>query len=57
MLDEVLRWHEDGRAVSELWEAAIEVGGPGNITMALARLGPWNRGRLRAEAAPSHAGR
>ncbi len=31
--------HEDGRAVFKLRKAAIEVGGPDNITMALVRLG------------------
>jgi PPM family protein phosphatase len=36
---EVLRRHEDGRAVFELWRAAIEAGGPGGITMTLVRLG------------------
>jgi len=39
VLGEVLRRHQDGRAVFELWKAAIEAGGPDNITMALARLG------------------
>ena len=43
--------HEDGRAAFELWKAAVEVGGPDNVTMALVRLGTWNRGRLGAEAA------
>jgi len=35
----VLRQHEDGRAVFELWKAAIEAGGPDNITIALVRPG------------------
>ena len=37
MLDQVLRQQEDGRAVFELWKAAIEAGGPDNITIALVR--------------------
>src|SRR6184192_1307434 len=39
--------HEDGRAAFELWEAAVEAGGPDDITMALVRLRTWNRGRPR----------
>jgi PPM family protein phosphatase len=39
MLDEALRRHEDGRAVFELWKAAVEAGGPDNITIALVRPG------------------
>lgn len=39
VLDEVLRQHDDGRAVFELWKAAIEAGGPDNITVALVRVG------------------
>jgi PPM family protein phosphatase len=39
LLDQVLRRHRDGRAVFELWKAAIEAGGPDNITIALVRLG------------------
>jgi serine/threonine protein phosphatase PrpC len=39
VLDEVLRQHEDGRAVFELWKAAVEAGGPDNITIALVRPG------------------
>jgi PPM family protein phosphatase len=39
VLGEVLGRHQDGRAVFELWKAAVEAGGPDNITMALARLG------------------
>jgi len=37
VLDQVLRQQEDGRAVFELWKAAIEAGGPDNITIALVR--------------------
>jgi serine/threonine protein phosphatase PrpC len=37
--DEVLGQHEDGRAVFELWKAAVEAGGPDNITIALVRPG------------------
>jgi len=36
-LGEVLGQHEDGKAVFELWKAAIEAGGPDNITIALVR--------------------
>ena len=39
LLDQVLRRHQDGRAVFELWKAAIEAGGPDNIAIALVRLG------------------
>ena len=39
VLNEVLREHEDGRAVFELWKAAVEAGGPDNITIALVRAG------------------
>lgn len=39
VLEDVLARHQDGRAVSGLWKAAIEAGGPDNITMALVRLG------------------
>ncbi len=38
-LDELLRVHDDGRAAFELWRAAIEAGGPDNITLALVRIG------------------
>ncbi|MFI0785667.1 PP2C family protein-serine/threonine phosphatase [Streptomyces lydicus] len=38
-LDEVLRAHDDGRAAFELWRAAIEAGGPDNITLALVGVG------------------
>jgi PPM family protein phosphatase len=37
VLDQVLRQHQDGPAVFELWKAAIEAGGPDNITIALVR--------------------
>lgn len=39
VLGEMVRQHEDGRAVFELWKAAIEAGGPDNITVALVRTG------------------
>jgi len=39
VLGEVLGQHEDGRAVFELWKAAVEAGGPDNITIALVRPG------------------
>ncbi|MGW7098107.1 PP2C family protein-serine/threonine phosphatase [Streptomyces sp. NPDC054838] len=39
VLDGVLRDHDDGRAAFELWKAAIEAGGPDNITLALLRIG------------------
>lgn len=35
----ILREHEDGRAAFELWRAAIEAGGPDNITVAVLRFG------------------
>lgn len=38
-LDGVLREHEDGRAAFELWKAAIQAGGPDNITLAVVRIG------------------
>ncbi|WP_405600113.1 serine/threonine-protein phosphatase [Streptomyces sp. NBC_01410] len=38
VIDELLRVHDDGRAAFELWKAAIEAGGPDNITLALVRL-------------------
>ncbi|KUL31059.1 PP2C family protein-serine/threonine phosphatase [Streptomyces regalis] len=38
VLDEVLREHNDGRAAFELWKAAIEAGGPDNITVAVVRV-------------------
>jgi serine/threonine protein phosphatase PrpC len=52
VLDEVMRRARGWPAVFELWKAAIEVGGPDNITRALVRLGTQNQGRLGAEAAP-----
>ncbi|MEV5987627.1 PP2C family serine/threonine-protein phosphatase [Streptomyces sp. NPDC052051] len=39
VLDAVLREHDDGRAVFEVWKAAIEAGGPDNITLAVVRVG------------------
>jgi len=39
LLEQVLGQHEDGRAVFELWKAAVEAGGPDNITIALVRPG------------------
>ena len=39
VLETVLGRHQDGRAAFELWTAAIEAGGPDNITMALVRIG------------------
>ncbi len=39
VLEELLPQHEDGRAVFELWKAAVEAGGPDNITIALVRPG------------------
>jgi serine/threonine protein phosphatase PrpC len=39
VLTEVLRQHQDGRAVFALWKAAVEAGGPDNITIALVRPG------------------
>lgn len=38
-IDELLRVHDDGKAAFELWRAAIEAGGPDNITLALVRIG------------------
>ncbi|MFC9236106.1 PP2C family protein-serine/threonine phosphatase [Streptomyces decoyicus] len=38
-LDELLRLHTGGRAAFELWKAAIEAGGPDNITLALITVG------------------
>ncbi|MEV6793657.1 protein phosphatase 2C domain-containing protein [Streptomyces sp. NPDC051320] len=38
-LGDLLRSHDDGRAVFELWKAAIEAGGPDNITLALLHMG------------------
>ncbi|QOV34864.1 serine/threonine-protein phosphatase [Streptomyces ferrugineus] len=39
VLDGILGEHDDGRAAFELWRAAIEAGGPDNITVAVVRLG------------------
>lgn len=39
VIDGLLRVHDDGRAAYELWKAAIEAGGPDNITLALVRIG------------------
>lgn len=38
-IESVLRVHDDGRAAFELWKAAIEAGGPDNITLAMVRIG------------------
>ncbi|MEU6947739.1 PP2C family serine/threonine-protein phosphatase [Streptomyces sp. NPDC046316] len=38
-IEELLRVHDDGRAAFELWKAAIDAGGPDNITLALVRFG------------------
>lgn len=38
-IDDLLRVHDDGKAAYELWKAAIEAGGPDNITLALVRIG------------------
>ncbi|MFD7263282.1 PP2C family protein-serine/threonine phosphatase [Streptomyces sp. NPDC059874] len=37
-IDGLLRVHDDGKAAFELWKAAIEAGGPDNITLALVRI-------------------
>ncbi|CAM5543557.1 hypothetical protein SGLAM104S_04817 [Streptomyces glaucescens] len=34
-----MREHDDGRAAFELWKAAMEAGGPDNITLAVLRVG------------------
>jgi PPM family protein phosphatase len=39
VIEGVLREHEDGQAAFELWKAAIEAGGPDNITLAIVRVG------------------
>ncbi|MBN0043522.1 serine/threonine-protein phosphatase [Streptomyces actuosus] len=39
VVDEVLYEHDDGGAAFALWKAAIEAGGPDNITVALVRTG------------------
>ncbi len=38
-IEDLLRVHDDGKAAFELWKAAIEAGGPDNITLALVRIG------------------
>ncbi|MGP3951861.1 PP2C family protein-serine/threonine phosphatase [Streptomyces sp. 7N604] len=38
-LDRVLREHADGRAAFEMWKAAMDAGGPDNITLAVVRIG------------------
>ncbi|MFH0516128.1 PP2C family protein-serine/threonine phosphatase [Streptomyces sp. M41] len=38
VLEEILQEHDDGRAAFELWKAAIEAGGPDNITVAVVRV-------------------
>ncbi|MEU9995432.1 PP2C family serine/threonine-protein phosphatase [Streptomyces sp. NPDC050848] len=38
-IEELLRLHDDGKAAFELWKAAIDAGGPDNITLALVRIG------------------
>ncbi|MFF5447828.1 PP2C family protein-serine/threonine phosphatase [Streptomyces sp. NPDC012888] len=38
-IEALLRVHDDGKAAFELWKAAIEAGGPDNITLALVRIG------------------
>ncbi|MFE6835387.1 PP2C family protein-serine/threonine phosphatase [Streptomyces sp. NPDC057705] len=37
-IEDLLRVHDDGRAAFELWRAAIDAGGPDNITLALVRI-------------------
>lgn len=37
-LADILALHTDGRAAFELWKAAIEAGGPDNITLAVVRV-------------------
>jgi PPM family protein phosphatase len=39
VLNQTLGQHQDGRAVFALWKAAMEAGGPDNITIALVRIG------------------
>jgi len=39
VLTQALSQHQGGQAVFALWKAAIEVGGPDNITIALVRVG------------------
>ncbi|WP_406440703.1 serine/threonine-protein phosphatase [Streptomyces sp. NBC_01613] len=38
VIEELLREYDDGRAAFELWKAAIEAGGPDNITLAVVRV-------------------
>ncbi|MEU6252650.1 PP2C family serine/threonine-protein phosphatase [Streptomyces sp. NPDC047043] len=38
VIEELVREHDDGRAVFELWKAAIAAGGPDNITVAVVRV-------------------
>ncbi|MFC5801012.1 PP2C family protein-serine/threonine phosphatase [Streptomyces formicae] len=38
-VEKLLRAHDDGRAAYELWKAAMEAGGPDNITLAVVRIG------------------
>ncbi|MFE9022917.1 PP2C family protein-serine/threonine phosphatase [Streptomyces sp. NPDC007808] len=38
VLAEILQEHDDGRAAFECWKAAIEAGGPDNITVAVVRV-------------------
>jgi len=37
-LAQIMHEHQDGRAAFELWKAAIEAGGPDNITLAVVRV-------------------
>jgi len=39
VLNQTLGQHQDGQAVFALWKAAMEAGGPDNITIALVRAG------------------
>jgi serine/threonine protein phosphatase PrpC len=39
VIGQTLQEQEDGQALFTLWKAAIEAGGPDNITMALVRVG------------------
>lgn len=55
VLDEVLRRHEDGRAVFELWKATIEVGGPDNVTRAWCASPPRAGAAWARRRHPSHA--
>lgn len=43
-LAELLRSHDGDRAVFELWKAAVEAGGPDNITLALIGIGDTEGG-------------